>query len=60
LLIERIKAPEGKLEFTTLVPYQGWGSTHLFGGNGAFPFWYSTKPFRPMYQLFFTPMAPEP
>jgi hypothetical protein len=36
-----------------LVPREGWRYSHLFGGEGAFPFWKSSKPVPPNIPLIF-------
>jgi hypothetical protein len=46
-VIQSIRAPEGKFEATHLLPGEGWRHTHLFGGEGAFPFWHSNSPVPP-------------
>jgi len=45
--MEILDAPPGAIQVEELKPRQGWGHAHLFGGNGAFPYWQSTKPVPP-------------
>jgi len=52
-VIKKIQAPEGKLVSRELIPKQGWVHTHLFGGNGAYPFWESAKPVPPNIPVIF-------
>lgn len=52
-VIQAIQAPEGKFESTLLMPRKGWSHTHLFGGNGGFPFWRSAQPVPPNTPLIF-------
>lgn len=51
--IQAILAPDGKFESRLLVPREGWTSTHLFGGKGAFPFWHSLNPVPPNVPVIF-------
>ena len=43
----------GKFSSKLLIPADGWNSTHLFGGEGAFPYWQSTNPVPPNEPLIF-------
>jgi len=42
-----IDAPEGSLKVERLRPRTGWRHTHLYGGQGAFPYWRSEDPVHP-------------
>ena len=52
-VIQSIRSPEGKFDAMRLVPREGWRYSHLFGGEGAFPFWKSSKPVPPNIPLIF-------
>ena len=39
--IRTLQAPSGVLKVERLKPREGWGNAHLFGGEGAFPYWQS-------------------
>ena len=52
-VIKAIQAPAGNFESTLLTPRPGWSATHLFGGEGAFPFWHSAKPVPPNMPVIF-------
>lgn len=46
-LLQPLKAPEGKVSGILLKPREGWTASHLFGGQGAYTNWKSTKPIPP-------------
>lgn len=52
-VIQAVKVPNGKFESTVFHPREGWNHTHLFGGQGAFPFWHSDLPVQPNVPLIF-------
>jgi hypothetical protein len=52
-VIQSIKAPSGTFESVLLEPRQGWTSTHLFGGKGAYPYWHSKEPVKPNVPIIF-------
>jgi len=40
-VLQLVDAPAGELAVERVVPRKGWGHAHLFGGDGAFPYWRS-------------------
>jgi hypothetical protein len=46
-LLKTLYTPAGTFEGTLLKPRPGWVHTHLFGGLGAFPKWFSNQPVPP-------------
>lgn len=46
-VVQIVQAPEGEMKAELLTPREGWTNSHLFGGEGAFPYWRSLKPVPP-------------
>lgn len=43
-VLRSVNSPAGIFEKEFLTDHDGWKNTHLFGGEGAFPFWRSINP----------------
>jgi len=52
-VIKSLNTQDGKFESTQLTSRSGWNATHLFGGEGAFPFWHSLQAIRPNVPMIF-------
>jgi hypothetical protein len=47
-VLRSVNSPAGLFEKEFLTNHVGWNYTHLFGGEGAFPFWRSKNPLPPL------------
>jgi hypothetical protein len=47
-VLSSVNSPTGLFEKEFLTDHAGWNHTHLFGGEGAFPFWRSNNPVPPL------------
>jgi len=47
-VLRSVNSPAGLFEKEFLTNHVGWNYTHLFGGEGAFPFWRSKNPVPPL------------
>lgn len=47
-LLRSVNSPSGLFENEFLKFHNGWNHTHLFGGEGAFPYWRSLNPVPPL------------